>query len=151
MSLYNLLYGVNPLKDVLLKVLDIDQPDGKWQSGRFRDIFLEDDGTKIVLFTRNGGGNRVCWKEVDGRGKCDENNVEELCPGCVITKHLPKHPNYITDYDDSYDSTYAFIEFSVPEKYKEFCKKLASLTLEKAVEMIKNGTIWNLMESEEKA
>lgn len=130
MSLYNMLFGCNPLTPILLYILDIDQPDGKWKSGRFRDIYLNEDGTKIILFTRNGGGNRSCWRMESGELSVPcyeiETKPENLCPGCIITYHLPKHPNYICDYDDEFDSTYAYIEFSVPEKWKELCKQLAT-------------------------
>ena len=104
MSLYNLLHGMNYLTPVLLAILDIDQKEGKWDSGRFRDIYLNEDGTKIILFTRNGGGNR-----------------ESYFPDEVKT-----HPNYITDYDDDFDCTYAYIEFSVPKGYKNLLKKLST-------------------------
>jgi len=104
MSLYNLLHGVNYLTPVLLAVLDIDQKSGKWNSGRFRDIHLNENGTKIILLTRNGGGNR-----------------EHYFPHDIV-----KHPNYIKDYDDDFDCTYAYIEFSVPRGSKLLLKKLAT-------------------------
>ncbi len=104
MGLYNVLFGVNPITPLLLKILDIDQPNGRYKSGRFRDIHLNSDGTKIILFTRNGGGNR-----------------EHYFP-----KNIRDHPNYLTDYDDSFDNTYAYIEFSMPEKFKKILGKVAT-------------------------
>lgn len=104
MSLYNALFGTNPIASLLLKILDIDQAKGKYKSGRFRDIYLNADGTKIILLTRNGGGNR-----------------EDYFP-----ENIKEHPNYLTDYDDSFDSTYAYIEFSVPKQFEEEIKKLAT-------------------------
>lgn len=104
MSLYNLLHGTNDLAPLLLAILDIDQKEDKWNSGRFRDIYLNEDGTRIILFTRNGGGNR-----------------ESYFPDEIKT-----HPNYLTDYDDSFDCTYAYIEFSVPEEYKQLIKELST-------------------------
>lgn len=104
MSLYNLLHGTNKSAALLLKVLELDQSGGKWNTGRFRDIYLNEDGTKIILLTRNGGGNR-----------------EDYFPNNIV-----KHPNYITDYDDDFDCTYAYIEFSVPEKFKELIGKLST-------------------------
>ena len=142
MSLYNLLHGVNPISPILLAVLKIDQsmkdapkypkneqgedwypyddgliPAGEkyikeciekkyWQSGRFRDIYLNKNGTKIILYTRNGGGNRESY--------------------FYIFDILKKHPNYLKDYDDDFDCTYAYIEFSVPKKAKELCKELST-------------------------
>lgn len=101
-----MLHGVNPAKNILLSILNIDTPESEYSSGRFRDIYVNEDGTKIILFTRNGGGNR-----------------EEYQP--IIDK-LAEHPNYLTDYDDDYDCTYAYIEFSVPEKAQELCKGMAT-------------------------
>ncbi len=63
MSLYNLLHGRNPNAALLLAVLNLDGEDGKWPTGRFRDIYPNEDGSKIILYTRNGGGNRDCWHE----------------------------------------------------------------------------------------
>lgn len=119
MSLYKTLFGVNSFAPVLLKILDIDQPDGKWSSGRFRDIYLNEDGTKIILYTRNGGGNReYCWN--------DDKVSDCRCPACVMNHHLPKHPNYLTDYEDDFDPTYAYVVFSVPDEYLGLTKALAS-------------------------
>lgn len=107
MSLYNALFGENKLRPLLLKVLGIDQPDGEFDSGRFRDIYLNGDGTRIILYTRNGGGNR------------DEYQY-------VLDNFSENHPNYIKDYDDDFDCTYAYVEFSVPDGYKEELKDLAT-------------------------
>src|SRR3990167_3082180 len=97
MSMYNLMHGMNPLAGILLKMLEIDQEGSKYSSGRFRDIYLNEDGKKIILFTRNGGGNRETYQET--------------------IDILATHPNFITDYDDEFDCTYAYIEFSVPTQY----------------------------------
>jgi hypothetical protein len=130
MSLYNALFGVNPVTPVLKEILGLDGdgpkwPEGwnpydqgytkegekyvadcvaakHWPTGRFRDIYIDRDDKgepKIVLYTRNGGGNReeYFW----------------------VFDVLKKHPNYIRDWDDDFDCTYAYITFSVPEKYKE--------------------------------
>ena len=76
---------------------------------RFRDCFVSEDGN-IVVLTRVGGNNRNA-----GFGE------EELC----------KDPHFIKTYDDEFDSTYGFYEFSVPEKWK------------KDFEAIKSGGIKN--------
>lgn len=134
MSLYNLLHGQNPYTDILKKVLGLDQPhsdapswpknaDGKewypyddghttegdqfikecqdnkiWMSGRFRDIYINEDGSEIILYTRNGGGNRYQY--------------------FYIFEILKKHPNYLRDWDDDFDSTYAYIAFSIPDDFR---------------------------------
>jgi len=180
MSLYNMMFGVNPLSSLLKAILNIDGEDGKWPSGRFRDVYLEktEEGVyQIVLYTRNGGGNRHCWCEDTpkwGTPNCKHHLVEELedewievspeeaekyppedrgallisaepkqrvktgrmvttlryhcdapnsaecgCPGCIIEHRMKQHPNYIRDYDDDFDCTYASIVFSIPEKYRK--------------------------------
>ena len=112
MGLYNALFGENPNKDKLLAILDIDQPNGKWSSGRFRDIYVISKGGQklIALHNRNGGGNREnCW---------DEANPEApdcKCAACVINKHLPQHPNYLYDEDDDFDHTYNTCYFTIPK------------------------------------
>lgn len=134
MSMYNMLFGFSSLAPILLEVLGIDRKidnppeipkgtfndwgypiEGKiqpyidecikkeyWVSGRSRDIYLKDE--KIILYTRNGGGNRKCY--------------------WYIFDILEKHPNYLCDYDDDFDCTYAYIEFSIPEDYKADLLKL---------------------------
>lgn len=133
MSLYNALFGTNEISDILKKILNIDQPQAnppqypsEWEpyeggiteagrkyineciekkyytSGRFRDIYLNEDSSKIILYTRNGGGNRESYPH--------------------IFEVLATHPNYITNYDDDFDFTYAYFEFSIPEEYKEALK-----------------------------
>lgn len=138
MSFYNLLHGQNPIAPLLREILGLDrkieimakfpEDKGDWDadfdedemtayckeciekgyypSGRYRDIYLNSDGTKIILYTRNGGGNRPYYT--------------------YVFRILRKHPNYIDDYDDDFDSTYAYIVFSVPEKFIALCQSLAT-------------------------
>lgn len=87
MSMYNLLFGMNPSTDKLLSLLGAKRED----FGRFRDVFL--DKPYIVVYTRCGGGNR-----------------ENYFPDWVVN-----HPWYERDADDDYDCTYASIFFKVPE------------------------------------
>jgi hypothetical protein len=99
MSLYNLLHGVNANSDILLKMLNLTKND----VGRFRDAYVSENDT-ICIYTRNGGGNREAYQE--------------------ILDELSNHQNYITDYDDDFDCTYATIEFSVPDKHKKEIDKM---------------------------
>ena len=117
MSLYNLLHGVNKQAPILLAFLGLTPA----KVGRFRDAYLNEDGTKIIVYTRNGGGNREHYF----LSECEEGEGCN-CTGCIMTYQLPKHPNYICDYDDDFDSTYAYVEFTVPEKYKEIAKLLVT-------------------------
>jgi RecJ-like exonuclease len=121
------LFGVNVLTPVLKAMLDLDEF-GEWKTGRFRDIFLTEGGDKIVVYTRNGGGNRTCEKcpteeEVLACKECNWIFDQETCPvrACITLK---KHPYYVRDWDDEYDETYAYFEFNVPEAYKPLTRKL---------------------------
>lgn len=93
--MFNALFGNNIDSVELLHMINLTPED----VGRYRDCYLSKDGQRIIVYTRNGGGNR-----------------EEY--GYVF-ENLSTHPNYITDYDDNFDCTYASIEFSIPEQYKD--------------------------------
>lgn len=104
MSLYNMLFGRNPYATILLAMLDLDES----KVGRFRDCYTDDGGTVITVYTRNGGGNREQYQDT----------IDELA----------KHPNYLRDYDDDFDCTYASIDFSVPDRFKEAVRHIADQT-----------------------
>jgi len=90
MSMYNVIFGMNPDADKLLSLLGKTSVD----FGRFRNIYLEDG--YIVVHTRCGGGNREDYEDV-----FDE---------------MAEHPWYSHDADQDFDNTYADIYFKVPEK-----------------------------------
>ena len=151
MSMYELTCNQNPNRKLLLEMLDLSlsAPDvakqvierfgsnedelstvgratfdllietfvdeGCFYVGRFRDAHLEEDGKVIAIYTRNGGGNRgwLWW----------------------AWEILRKHPQYISDKDDEFDSTYATIRFRTPEEHLSKTSELA-----KDPEMCKSGT-----------
>ena len=92
MSMYNMIFGMNPDSDKLLGLLGKTQGD----FGRFRNVYMEDG--YIVVHTRNGGGNREDYEDV----------FEEMS----------EHPWYSHDADDDFDCTYANIYFKLPEDEK---------------------------------
>ena len=100
MSLYNMLFGTNENAPVLLGMIEVN----KEYFARFRDIELTKAGEVIRVFTRIGGGNRESHKET--------------------WQKIRNHKLYIKDYDDSFDETYAYIEFRVPERFIETTKKM---------------------------
>lgn len=106
MSMYNMLFGKNPLSDVFLAVLNLTEQD----CGRFRDAFVANG--EIAIYTRNGGGNREHYSydepPVPAGLTCE-------CTGCVIEHHLPLHPYYLRDEDDDFDCTYATVYFAIPD------------------------------------
>lgn len=115
MSLYNLLHGHNPFASLLLEMIG-QTPESV---GRFRDCYLDrkDGKLTIVVYTRNGGGNRECWRETE------EKNCN--CAGCIITEKLPCDEGYVEDWDDDFDNTYASIRFTIPETFIELCEQIA--------------------------
>lgn len=156
MSLYNSLFGINPAGSILIAALNLDGPSpndwderiskftddwgeldlsstegialmneakemGYYPSGRFRDIYFqneEGEHPKIILYTRNGGGNRDYYDW-----------VFEL---------LSDHPLYITDYDDDFDSTYAYIEFKAPDSIIKFFEGIKTGKIPNVSEKFKN-------------
>jgi hypothetical protein len=113
MSLYNALFGRNPASRLLLAMLNLTEGD----VGRFRDCYLKrDEETKkltIVIYTRNGGGNRDDYE--------------------AVTEALQVHPAYLSDADDDFDCTYASYFFKVPEAFAATAEELAGLGAESDV------------------
>lgn len=77
---------------------------------RFRDCFIKDEehpeyDNHIHVYTRVGGGNRGCGYGED---------------------KLSEHPNFVTTFDDSFDSTYGTYVFSVPDEWKDDFEKILS-------------------------
>lgn len=101
MSLYNILFSENEEATALLGMIGVTREDFQ----RYRDVNLNPEGNVITVLTRIGGGNRRDYKDV--------------------FKIMKKNPNYIKNYDDGFDKTYAYFEFKVPEKYKQACKMMA--------------------------
>lgn len=118
MSLYNAIMGENPLATVLLATLGLRRGDVP----RYRDVVLSDDGKRIGVYTRMGGGNRDWHKDT-------ERNKEEGpgcgCAGCMANFGLAKHPRYLSDEDDDFDCTYATYWFSTPDEVAEDVAVLA--------------------------
>lgn len=91
MTTYHPLFGRDLSTDEILAMLDLTELDVE----RFRDCWFRDDDDEmiIIIFTRTGGGNREAYPN----------------------KKLTSHPCYIRDYDDDWDTTYAYYEFVIPE------------------------------------
>ena len=105
MSLYNSLFGMTPAVFLVLPMLG-KHPD---EYPRFRDCFLKDDehpeyDDHIHVFTRTGGGNRDSYS--------DENNA------------MRAMPDFVTDFDDGFDSTFASWVFRVPERWADDFAKI---------------------------
>jgi len=111
MSMYNMLFGKSPAAELLLGALGLTE--GNFY--RFRDCYLDEKG-RIAVYTRGGGGNRGCSCYEPEAGTVDVAG-EQHTPGCVVVTHATnrKHPAYLFDEDDDFDSTYATFYFRVPE------------------------------------
>lgn len=109
MSLYNMINGFNPACVLIMPMLGRKQD----EYPRFRDCFVTEE-KNVAIYTRVGGGNRNC-----GYGE----------------EELYEDENFLTTYDDDFDSTYATYEFKVPEKWKSdfdkiLCGDFASVSVE---------------------
>lgn len=100
MNMYNMINGVTPATFFILPML------GKhaYEYPRFRDCFLGNEeypeyDDHIHVYTRTGGGNRESYQA--------END------------EMRAMPDFVTDFDDSYDCTYASWVFRVPERWKD--------------------------------
>ena len=98
MSLYNMMNGFNPACVFIMPMLGRKQE----EYPRFRDCFVTEENN-IAIYTRVGGGNRNC-----GFGE----------------EALYEDENFLRDYDDDFDSTYATYEFKVPDKWKSDFDKI---------------------------
>ena len=103
--------GVNPATFFILPMLGEKHPDNY---PRFRDCFV--DNNEINIYTRVGGGNRNC-----------EFGEEEL----------QEHPNFLRDFDDDYDCTYATYVFSIPDEFKNDFDLITSGKIKEISEMYK--------------
>lgn len=85
--------------------------------GRFRDAFLNEDGTRILVCTRNGGAQRVHDRlsSIPASVKCP-------CIGCIMHYTIRNHPCYLSDCDDATDTSYATITFRTPDAFLAECK-----------------------------
>jgi hypothetical protein len=100
MSLYNMLFGNNPIAPLILGTLSLSKDD----FGRFRDIYLAEG--KIAVYTRCGGGNREAYQEVFDA--------------------MEQHPCFEYDEDDSFDNTYATFYFKYPDEFADGLKAIES-------------------------
>ena len=101
MSLYNRLFNENKDATALLGMINCTRNDFM----RYRDVYLNKTGTIITVVARIGGYNR---KEYE-----------------YVLNNVRKNVYYKKDFDDNFDNTYTYIQFSVPEEYIKTCKMIA--------------------------
>lgn len=93
--MYEMTCNINPDARMVLDLIGID-PEFLLEEARLRDVYLSKDRTRVVIFTRIGGGNRSYHAP-------------------AITK-LRNFKGYVTDYDDDFDNTYASFEYKIPQE-----------------------------------
>lgn len=101
MSLYNMIMEVDPFAGLILKLLQL-KPDA---IPRFRDAYINKDGSRLVVFTRTGGDNRTTYADAN--------------------QALASHPLYERDEDWAFDPTFAYWYFKVPEPVIDDIKTMA--------------------------
>ena len=82
MTFYSMMFGRNPQSAFLLAVIGFQEHDVP----RFRDVHVEDEGRKIAVYTRMGGGNRGHW---DGEETASD-PVHELIK--AMAKSMDRRP-----------------------------------------------------------
>ncbi len=113
MSLYNALFGVNPFAGLLLEALGTHSGNVP----RFRDCYLSEDKSEIIIHTRTGGGNRDEY----------EKGGEYWEEGQIDNDALRALPGFKYDADDDFDCTYADFHYEIPEAFKPMINTLADL------------------------
>ena len=116
MSLYNMMFGNNPLAALTLEALQLTPGD----IPRFRDAYFDADLDQLVIYTRTGGGNR----EFYGFRNHGYDKGEYEGP---FNEDLEAHSEYVRDEDDDFDETYAYFYFNIPESFKPIFETFKSL------------------------
>lgn len=113
-GLYTMVLGRHPLGPKLLHCLGFTGEEGVQRIPRLRDVYLFPD--EIRILTRTGGGNR------------DEYNDRN--------EWLRDLKGFIRDFDDAYDSTYAWWAYKWPKEYKETLTGMLEVLQEMRPELI---------------
>jgi hypothetical protein len=124
MSLYNALFGVNPMAGVCMEALGV-KPDGV---PRFRDCYMTEDG-KIAIHTRTGGGNRPMYESEESARRnypeyFDGENDPPVGPWNADLRNLP---GFEYDEDDDFDSTYATFYYTPTDAWKPIFAAMSPL------------------------
>ena len=106
-GLYNMLFGYNYGACLFLATMLTDENPQEFFP-RFRDCYLSDDGEHIVIYTRVGGGNRSYPDSDDYDPDWDYGESK-----------LYDMPEFVMTWDDDFDSTYGYYEFSVPDRWRD--------------------------------
>jgi len=124
LSMYNSLFRVEDTAGAALSALGVDYT----TVPRFRDAYfawMDDKMSEpiIVLLTRTGGGNRLYY---ENQVEHDTYFPEQVYTG-PFNDDLRKLTGFISDCDDSFDKTYAYFKYEVPDEYTEKIKQILEI------------------------
>lgn len=107
---YNQIFGYGPGAVLLAPMLTERNPQRFFP--RFRDCYAESG--RIVVYTRVGGDNRSWEKEPP------HNAVEGYDPEWDFHEDaLYEMPTFVLTWDDTFDETYGYYVFDVPQNFKD--------------------------------
>lgn len=125
MSLYNMLFGVNPLSGIVLESLGLTPNDVP----RFRDAYYDADLNRLVIYTRTGGGNRDYYDSEQSR-RAEYGSYDDVDPDTYAGPYnddLRDIVGFMFDEDDDFDCTYAYFYFAVPVAFEPIFDTLRDL------------------------
>ena len=126
MSLYNALFGQNPLSDIVLEALGTTRD----AVPRYRDAYYDAEAERLVIHTRTGGGNRDYY---ENEARCRDSYPECFGDGTTDQPSGPWNadlralPGFMFDRDDDFDCTYADFYFTVPDAFRPIFDGLKEL------------------------
>ena len=92
--------------------------------GRFRDAYLNADGTRIYVVTRNGGPAANTRHISSPQYRVE--SKECVCLYCIVKHRIRKHPYYKNDAIVGTDTTYRIYTFGIPSIYQAQCMTRSS-------------------------
>lgn len=124
MSLYNVLFGKNPLSTIVLEALGTSED----AVPRFRDAYYDGEANRLVIHTRTGGGNRDFYDSEDAcRDSYPEYFNGDEPPSGPWNSDLRSLPGFLYDRDDDFDCTYADWFYTVPAAFEPIFQTIKEL------------------------
>jgi hypothetical protein len=123
-SLYNMLFGQNPLSSLVLQALGTTE----YAVPRFRDAYYDAEADRLVIHTRTGGGNRNYYEcEARCREEFPERFEDDDPPTGPWNSDLRALPGFEYDADDDFDCTYADWFYRVPDAFRPIFAELRAV------------------------
>jgi hypothetical protein len=99
-GLYSALFGENPFSGEILGMINLKRSSFL----RYKDAYIKSG--EIIVYTKNGG----------------ENRKDDAIEGFM--EFIKNHEFYLSQKDDSHDTTYVYIKFRVPNNLKERAREI---------------------------